>query len=257
MKCFYWNLRGLSNYPTKLALKKLLVKFKPELCFTSEPMMPINNLSPRWLHNLGVKVCAVNNRGSLLPNLWCLYSSQLSPTIINIDDQQFSIQVDLEGKSFGVTTLYASNCYIKRRQLWSAISHIQNHHKMPSSCIGDFNTILGSHEHKGIHEPARLHMTEFQQWSDLNNLVHLHTRGVSFTWSNGRRGRNNTQKRLDRVLVNQDWINVCQSSSVSTLTKLRSDHYSLLFEFQTQSSQFTSSFKFMKMWISHPDCTML
>ena len=56
------------------------------------------------------------------------------------------------------------------------------------------------------------------------------------------------------MLVNQDWINVCQSSSVSTLTKLRSDHYPLLFEFQTQSSPFTSSFKFMKMWISHPDC---
>jgi len=125
---------------------------------------------------------------------------------------------------------------------------------MPWSSIGNFNTILGSHEHKGIHEPARLPITEFQQWSDLNNLVHLHTRGVSFTWSNGRKGRNITQKRLDRVLVNQDWINVCQSSSVSTLTKLRSDHYTLLFEFQTQSSQFTSSFKFMKMCISHPNC---
>ena len=162
MKCFYWNLRGF---------KKLLVKFKPELCFISEPMMSINNLSPRWLYNLGLKVCAVNNRGSFLPNLWCLYSSQLSPTIINIDNKQISIQVDLEGKSFGVTAVYASNCYIKRRQLWPTISHIQNHYKIPWSCIGDFNTILGSHEHKGIHEPAKLPMTKFQQWSDLTFFI--------------------------------------------------------------------------------------
>jgi len=120
--------------------------------------------------------------------------------------------------------------------------------------VGDFNAILGSHEHKGNREPARLPILEFQQWSDLNNLVHLPTRGASFTWSNGRRGRNNTQKRLDRVFVNHDWVDACESISVCTLTKLRSDHYPLLFDFQTQCNQFSSSFKFMKMWISHPDC---
>jgi hypothetical protein len=97
-------------------------------------------------------------------------------------------------------------------------------------------------------------MLDFQNWSDNNNLVHLHTRGAKFTWSNGRRGRNNTQKRLDRVIVNQDLINSCQSFNVCTLTKLRSDHFPLLFDFQIQNNQFSSSFKFLKMWISHPDC---
>ncbi|MCI64921.1 hypothetical protein A2U01_0086179, partial [Trifolium medium] len=27
-------------------------------------------------------------------------------------------------------------------------------------------------------------MEEFQQWTDLNNLVHLPTRGAEFTWAN-------------------------------------------------------------------------
>jgi hypothetical protein len=97
-------------------------------------------------------------------------------------------------------------------------------------------------------------MVDFHQWSDSNNLVQLHTKGATYTWSNGRRGRNNTKKRLDRVIVNQDWINACQSINVCTLIKLRSDHFPILFDFQTQSCQFSFSFKFLKMWISHPDC---
>jgi len=100
--------------PTKLALKKLLIKFKPDVCFISEPWMHISNLSPRWLHNLGLKVFCVNDRNTLLPNLWCLCSTQLSPTLLNVDDQQISIQLDVSGKLFGITGVYASNCYVKR-----------------------------------------------------------------------------------------------------------------------------------------------
>jgi len=148
MKCFYWNLRGLANSPTKLALKKLLVKNKPNICFLSEPWMPISNLSQRWLQNLGFKVFTVNDRHNLTPNLWCMCSSNLYPTLVNLDDQQISIKVDVTGKEFSITSVYASTCYIKRRLLWSAISNIHAQHDIPWSCIGDFNSILGSHEQR-------------------------------------------------------------------------------------------------------------
>lgn len=230
MKCLYWNLRGLANSPTKLALKKLLSKYKPDVCFISEPWMLVSDLSPRWLLNLGLKVFCVNDRNSLIPNLWCLCPIHLSPNLISVDDQQISIQIDISGKPFGFTGVYASTCYIKRRQLWSAISNIQTQHKLSWCCIGDFNTILGSHEHQGSHTPARLPMLDFQQWSDVNNLFHLPTRGSAFTWTNGRRGRNNTRKRLDRSIVNQLMIDNCESLSACTLTKLRSDHFPILFE---------------------------
>ncbi|MCI07075.1 RNA-directed DNA polymerase (Reverse transcriptase), partial [Trifolium medium] len=44
------------------------------------------------------------------------------------------------------------------------------------------------------------------------------------------------------------------SVKVSTLTKLRSDHFPILLDFKNHDIQFSSSFKFMKMWIAHPDC---
>jgi len=196
----------------------------------------------------------VNNTNTLLPNLWCLCSIYLSPTLLSADDQQISISFDVGGKIFGITLVYASTCYRKIRDLWSTISIIQNQHLMPWACIGDFNTILGSHEQRSSYSPARLAMEDFQQWTDTNNLIHMHTRGGAYTWSNGRRGRFNIQRRLDRVIVNEYWINSCTSSNVCTLTKVRSDHYPLLLEFMSLDIQFASTFKFLKMWVEHPDC---
>lgn len=81
MKCFYWNIRGIANSPSKLALKKLIIKFKPDLCFISEPWMEVSRLSARWLSNLGLKVLCVNDRQELKPNLWCLCSININPSI--------------------------------------------------------------------------------------------------------------------------------------------------------------------------------
>jgi hypothetical protein len=221
MKSLYWNVRGLANPSSKLALKNLVLESKPDVCFVAEPWMNVNSLSQRWLNRMSLKLFAVNTRPNLLPNLWCLCNYNLNPTLLSADDQQISISVDLEGKTFGITAVYASNCYIKRRSLWNTISQIQTQHTFPWSCIGDFNTILGAHEYRGNCIPARIPMEDFQMWSDSHNLIHLPTHGSFFTWSNGRRGRNHTQKRLDRVVCNQDWIDSCSLSMSLLSPKVR------------------------------------
>jgi hypothetical protein len=117
-----------------MVLKKLLVKHKPEFYFISEPWMSSSNFPVRWLSNLGLKLFDVNHRNNMIPNLWCLRATQVSPSLIFVDDQQISIKVEEEGKHF----------YIRRRNLWSTLSNIQNQYNMPWCCVGDFNTTLGS-----------------------------------------------------------------------------------------------------------------
>jgi hypothetical protein len=248
MKCLYWNVRGLANSPTKLALKKLILDNKPVLCFVYEPWISVDRISISWLNRVGMKIIAVNNRGSLLPNLWCLCSIHLNPVILAINDQLISISLNVGGISFGIAAIYASTCYIKRRELWSNLSSLVNQYPIPWSFIGDFNTILGAHEHRGNCAPVSTPISDFQNWTNNLNLIHLPTHGAFFTWANGRRGRQYTQRRLDRVICNQAWINVCSSVNVSTLTKNNSDHFPLLFDFSTEPSQFSSSFKFLKLW---------
>jgi hypothetical protein len=97
-------------------------------------------------------------------------------------------------------------------------------------------------------------MEEFNHWSNNNNLIHLPTLGAEFTWENIRGGLRHTERKLDRAVCNQSWLDVYHSLSVSTLTKHRSDHYPLLLEFQLSRITFASQFKFIRMWSLHPDC---
>jgi ABC-type nitrate/sulfonate/bicarbonate transport system ATPase subunit len=69
MKCMYWNLRGLANSPTRLALKRLILLHKPDIILISEPWINMDDLPRRWLHSLHLKAFAVNTRINLLPNL--------------------------------------------------------------------------------------------------------------------------------------------------------------------------------------------
>jgi exonuclease III len=254
MKCIFWNIRGLANSPSKLALKRLILKNKPNFIFIAEPWMNVSSFPQSWLRRLRLKIFATNCRNQLLPNLWCLCHDHLDPLVIDVDDQQVSIILEENGKSFGLSAVYASTSYIKRRELWQKLSLVQqNNNSIPWCFIGDFNTILGTHEYRGAHTPSSTPMTDFLDWTDSNSLVHLPTRGVDFTWHNGRRGYNHTEKRLDRSICSLDFIDTCSSISCSTLTKSRSDHFPLLLEFFSSDTRHVSQFRFMSMWLLHPN----
>ncbi|WJX14219.1 hypothetical protein P8452_04514 [Trifolium repens] len=219
--------------------------------------MSVNALPRRWLVSLNLKLFALNSRNNLLPNLWCLCKLSLNPSLLAIDDQHVSFSITEHDKTFAISAIYASTNYLTRRRLWSALNILQSQHDLPWCFIGDFNVILGAHEHRGRFSPARLPIEDFQQWSDSSNLIHLHTRGAEFTWNNGRGGDRHTEKRLDRAICNQAWLDSCVSSSVTALPRIRSDHFPLLLDLSVTSVSFASQFKFQRMWVSHDDCARI
>lgn len=203
MKFLYWNIRGFANAPSRLALKNLIVNNKPSFVFISEPMMNIDDVPRNWFSRLNLKPFALNSRNNLLPNLWCFCDSNLNPNVLNLNDQSVSFSLSENEKLFAVTAVYASTSNIKRKQLWETLNNLQTQHNLPWNFIGDFNTVLGAHEHQGHFTPARPPMHDFVDWTDTFDLIHLPTRGAYYTWSNGRRGRAHTQRRLDRSICNQ------------------------------------------------------
>ena len=254
MKCLYWNIRGLANHPSRLALKNLILANKPNFIFISEPWIHFDSFPTNWFHNLNYKPFAFNTRLNNNPNLWCFCLQHFNPTLISSDNQQVSFSFVHNHQPFCISAVYASTNHITRRQLWLNLQTIQTTQNMPWCAIGDFNSILGSHEHRGACQPVRAPMNEFFDWSDTNNFIHLPTRGVQFTWSNGRDRHRHTERRLDRVICSQDWIDACTSMNVSTLVKHKSDHFPLLFEFDNSTLRFSSQFKFMHMRTHHGDC---
>lgn len=254
MKCLFWNIRGIANSLTRLALKRFIIKHKPKIILIAEPWILFNCFPYYWLNRLNLKLFALNNRNNLIPNLWCICSKSLNPNIIDIDNQQVSFTISENNKPFGFNAIYASTNYITRRQLWNKLQSIQNQYIIPWCSIGDYNTIFGSHENRGNYNPVRLPMEEFFNWSYMNNLFHIPARGVQFTWTNGRRGARLTERRLDRAICNHLWLDSCVSLAVISLTRHKSDHFPILLDSKTTSTQTATPFRFMKMWLLHEDC---
>ncbi|XP_058783905.1 uncharacterized protein LOC131658652 [Vicia villosa] len=254
MKCLFWNVRGIANSPTKLALKRLINVNKPDFVFISEPWMDVKKLPFRWLHRLGLKLFAVNERNGLDPNLWCCCSIHLDPQVIASDDQQVSFLLKNNGDTSGVSVVYASTNLVARRSLWHNLSQLHNQFNFPWAFIGDFNCIMGAHEHFGSRTPARPPIEDFNNWTNMNSLVHLPTSGALFTWKNGRSGSMHIERRLDRTICNQSWLDFWPINSCRTLARNKSDHYPLLFEFLSKDVKAASSFKFLQTWASHQSC---
>jgi hypothetical protein len=254
MKCLFWNIKGLAKSPSRLALKRLIVSNNPDFVAIAEPWMSFEDLPRFWLHNLNLKLVATNARDQRLPNLWFLCKQNLNPSLISVDDQHIALSILDNEKVFCLSVIYASTCYIKRRKLWQTLTDLQHQYHNPWCFIGDFNTIMGAHEHSGNINPTRQPIDDFQHWTDSNFLIHLATSGAYFTWSNGRRGAKHTERRLDRAICNQDWLDACSTLECSTLIKNRSDHFPLLLDFANNNLRFKSSFKFLRMWSLHENC---
>jgi len=150
-----------------------------------------------------------------LPNLWCICSLQLTPTIIDIDNQQVTFNLLLNNNLVFFSSIYPSTSNLNRQNLWHKLNTLQATYNAPWTFIGNFNDIIGAHEHYGSFSPARSPINDFLSFTDSFNLIHLPTRGTFFTWNNGRSNRRHTKRRLDRTIVNQQMLDLCSSISCS------------------------------------------
>ncbi|XP_020242781.1 uncharacterized protein LOC109820997 [Asparagus officinalis] len=111
-----------------------------------------------------------------------------------------------------------------RKALWQDLLAIKRNVSGPWLVGGDFNAILNGEEKiSGV------------QVSDAEDA---HTR----IW-----------RRLDRMLVNEDWIFKYTSSQTEYLMPLCSDHSPGMLTISDEKIYGNRPFKFFAMWTKHPD----
>jgi len=196
----------------------------------------------------------MNTRPNMLANRWCICKINLNLVILASNDQQVTLIFTEHDKTFAISAIYASTKYLIKRQLWHNLSALHSQFSLLWCFIGDFNSILETCEHRGRITSVRLPIEDFKAWSELNNLIHLPTKGAEFTWPNGRGGMRHIKRRLDRAFCNQVWLDLSYSMFVSTLIKHKFDHFPLFLEMQVSNETFASQFKFMRMWTTHSNC---
>ncbi|XP_019451878.1 PREDICTED: uncharacterized protein LOC109353979 [Lupinus angustifolius] len=159
----------------------------------------------------------------------------------------------MEDKQVFMSAIYAHSDYIQRRTMWYEINALMIANPAIWCCIGDFNVVLGASECRGANNPARLPMDEFKAFSNESQLIHLTTRGAEFTWTNRRRGRTLTEKRLDRPMCNDGWLGSWNQVSCNTLPRISSDHHPLFLNSSAVLINRFNHFRFHSMWINHLD----
>lgn len=87
MKILFWNIRGIANKASRLALRRLIQNNHPDIVCIIKPWMDFEKFPQRWLHRFDLKAFAFNKRDNLLPNIWCFCKSTLNPNVLYMDDQ--------------------------------------------------------------------------------------------------------------------------------------------------------------------------
>ncbi|KAL8542656.1 hypothetical protein ACS0TY_003514 [Phlomoides rotata] len=87
---------------------------------------------------------------------------------------------------------------------------------------------------------------------------HLHdmdTSGPQFTWVTRRSNHAYMAARLDRVLVNDEFLDIWQSTLATVLPRISSDQHPILLQLHETSGHVVRPFRFQHMWTSHPSFT--
>ncbi|CAL9231246.1 unnamed protein product [Arabidopsis halleri] len=254
---FFWNVRGI-NEVTKHRTLANWINSKP---VTFGALLETHVKEPNLNHilsSIGPGWSVINNyQHSELGKIWIIFKLPTTVRFLFSDLQSISVEVTLEtGFSFVYTAVYASNDLEERRVLWQSLRDTHTAFglsSLPWLVNGDFNEILHPSEtsnHSIIRSTCA--MREFGECLADIGLFDLPFHGPCFTWSNHQQD-DPIGKKLDRCLVNGNWIHVFPTSHCSFEAPEFSDHSPCHINIFTKPPDFGSRpFKFFNLLTKHP-----
>lgn len=131
------------------------------------------------------------------------------------------------GKDYCVINVYAPCSQVEKEQLWDRILLVLTQREDAIICIiGDFNSIIekGERVGRGWNSSVR-ELRDFREFVTKGNLVVVKLQGRQLTWY---RSNRSCKSRIDRVLVNEKWVDTWPSSSLKGLPRSVSDHCAIV-----------------------------
>ncbi|KAL0394958.1 UNVERIFIED_CONTAM: hypothetical protein Slati_4462000 [Sesamum latifolium] len=106
-----------------------------------------------------------------------------------------------------VSVVYGANHLGVRRDLWRTLGHIADSiYVEPWLVLGDYNAVADMSEVCGASRDIRSVIEDFQGFLIDIGLITLPMQGALFTWHNCSVTSRSLWKRLDKILVNDRWL---------------------------------------------------
>lgn len=149
-----------------------------------------------------------------------------------------------------------------KRLTWELITSLKPADGTAWICFGDLNDTLRPNEKIGGNARSNSQVTYGRESTRNCALNDLGFEGYPFTWSNGRKGVENIQGRLDRALGNEEFQNRFNPIiSVQHLAKYGSDHMAISISLENHCNNTprrrTKIFRFEESWSKEGRCEAL
>lgn len=162
-----------------------------------------------------------------------------------------------ENINLTITFVYGFNVVGERQALWNELVEISDTPALQNSTwtvLGDFNQILRLAHHSGY--PS--HVVDLSGMQEANEalqdagLFEAQAKGTPFTWWNNN-DQDPVSKRIDHVLVNQNWAYHFPDSYADFLEPGQFDHSPCIVKVPSLRRQSRKPFKFYHHIFDHPD----
>lgn len=246
-----WNIRGLNARVKRSNLRKLVLSHKPNIIFIQETKMEsITNKTLKSIWNDD------QSAHSFSPSLGS------SGGILSLWEKNFFVMehcqtsrnwIALCGKIRDIDfrccliNIYNSCELEDRAQTWSDIREFRDQMKVPCLIYGDFNEVTNNYE-RGSLLASQRGMDDFNNFIQDTQMIEVSPSNGFFTWHRGA-----SKSKLDRLLINPEWLATFPHLQTFILKRNLSDHNPLI----TTSSQLNwgpKPFRFQNAWLSHPGC---
>ncbi|KAL0924452.1 hypothetical protein M5K25_005283 [Dendrobium thyrsiflorum] len=252
-----WNIRGFNSPEKVICCKNLVSEEKIDIICLLENRISLSNIQDRWFcsnHRIFANENSINNFDQASPGrIWIKWNSDnISFTHTSSSSQMITGIVKTSHTiPFLLSAVYASNSFEERLALWEDLSKIQSNNTLPWVILGDFNCCRFQSDKKGGNSIPLSRLAPFNNFIFDSHLVELPSTGLFHTWYN-QRTDNPIHLRLDRILVNVDWLSTFPNSDYKVVNSLISDHTPLILKSDVPVGS-KPRFMFKNFWCRIPE----
>ncbi|XP_028090360.1 uncharacterized protein LOC114290623 [Camellia sinensis] len=155
---------------------------------------------------------------------------------------------------FKACFVYAGNKHEVRKDFFEYMVKIsQAQSNTPLVILGDFNAIRFPYKKSGGSVSWSKDTEEFNSHILQAELVDLSYGGCQFTWANKRTNGDYIASKIDRVLVNEAWLDTFPALFATFLPSAISDHSPAVIHISDKVTSFKKPFKYFDFWADHED----
>ncbi|XP_074314069.1 uncharacterized protein LOC141649273 [Silene latifolia] len=217
-------------------------------------------VKPLSLNSVRANVCdgwsvSTNTSWHIGGRIWVLWN----PTIFQVQFLYYSAQLihmlvtEISSNvHFFCSMVYAFNDTTERKTLWTDLNNLASSISSPWIVCGDFNCVLSPSERLGG-QTSEEEMEDFQACIDNCALIDSPAIGSFYTWNNKQVPSSRVYSRLDRALVNQEWLQIRPDSFAHFYNEGLFDHTPCIVQAAPDTFMGRRSFKYFNMWSQTDD----